>query len=238
MNQPTLPAEKSHQQTKLSLKASLFALGSGLLLGLSAPGIGAWPLAWVALIPALWACQQEASAKTRFIWGAILGACFGGLYYLWFFDLHPLSWLGFSEIESRLITLAGWLLLVTETALVIGGLFALYGRLKSGWPRMLLFPALWVLGFALLNLTPMALPWAQVEYTQAPLWPMRILAGLVGGSGLAAIIVFHQCIWAEWFQRSPLTRKQPWQLALPLMAPLFFGLLNAWPEPSLLHTKP
>jgi apolipoprotein N-acyltransferase len=222
---------------KNSLKPNLQMILCGLLLGLSAPGYSLWPLAWVALVPALLACQTQPSAKSRFGYGFSLGAAFAGLYYLWFFDLHPLAWLGFGEVESRLITLAGWLLLVMETAIVTGGLFAIYGRLRYGWQRIVLFPMLWVLGFAALNLTPMALPWAQIEYTQAGVWPMRLLAGILSGSGITALVILHNCLWAEWFQRKQNAPTFPklkaaW-IALPLLAPLIIGVLNTFSEPNL-----
>lgn len=45
----------------------------GLLLGLSAPGINLWPLAWVALIPALlWSARID-SKKRLFMGGFLLG---------------------------------------------------------------------------------------------------------------------------------------------------------------------
>jgi apolipoprotein N-acyltransferase len=213
----------------------------GMMLGLSAPGYGLWPLAWVALIPALVLCQQEPDAKARFWNGFCLGAAFGAMYYLWFFDLHPLAWLGFGDVASRLITLGGWLLLVMETALVSALLCLLYGQCKPGWPRAVLFPALWVFGFAALNLTPMALPWAQLEYTQARLWPMRLLVGAVSGSGVTALIVLHNSLWAQWLG-SKLTRHgnqgtvqtlTAWQKALPVLAPVLVGLMSALPEPDL-----
>jgi len=213
----------------------------GLLLGLAAPGYGLWPLTWVALIPALQACQTQPRAKLRFGYGFCVGALFAGLYYLWFFDLHPLAWLGFGELESRLITLAGWLLLMAETALIFGLLFALYGRLKAGWQRVILFPALWVLAFALLNLTPMALPWAQLEYTQAAIWPLRYVASILSGSGLAGLIVLHNCFWAEGealvqvFRRAFKQNEPLYKLIGALVFPMLIGLIALQPEPQWNH---
>ena len=213
----------------------------GLLLGLSAPGYGLWILAWVALIPALRVIQQANSRLNRFRLGCWLGAGFGALYYLWFFDLHPLSWLGFGEVESRLVTLAGWLLLTLETAGVVGLCMALSGILKAGWMRALLLPLLWVLCFALLNLTPLALPWGQLEYTQSTLWPMRLLASILGGSGVTILMVLNNSLWAAWLKSrvsKPAAGKITWQskikpVVFPLILPLLLGLLNQMPEPEL-----
>lgn len=161
------------------------------------------------------------------------------MYCLWFFDLHPLAWLGFSDIGSHLVTLAGWLLIATEGGLIAGILMLLYRHLPAGWSRVVLFPILWVFGFALLNCTPMALPWAYLEYTQASLWPIRWLAGWISGSGIAALMVLHNTLWAEQFRTRNLRDSSARQSAaqwLPVaLIPLLISGLQAVPPP---HPKP
>lgn len=214
----------------------------GLLLGLSAPGINLWPFAWLALIPALLASAGVDSKKYLFGGGFLLGFLYQGVYCLWFFDLHPLAWLGFSDIASRLVTLAGWLLIATEGGLIAGILMLLYRHLPTGRTRVVLFPILWVFGFALLNCTPMALPWAYLEYTQAHLWPIRWLAGWISGSGIAALVVLHNTWWAEHFRMktpssSPL--KYPAIQWLPVaIIPLLLGSLQASPPLPQSHSTP
>jgi apolipoprotein N-acyltransferase len=201
----------------------------GFLLGLSAPGINLWPMAWLALIPALMLSNRCTSLKTRFTGGYLLGFIYHGLYCLWFFDLHPLAWMGFGELESRLVTLAGWLLIAIEGGLISGLLMMLYPQLKPGLQRLLLFPLLWVFVFALLNCTPMALPWAYLEYTQASLWPIRWLAGWISGSGIAFLIVLHNVFWRWTFGNS----QQKWLLKVVqlFLFPLLMTILQFFPAP-------
>jgi apolipoprotein N-acyltransferase len=204
----------------------------GVLLGLSAPGFNAWWLAWLALIPALYWTQSEPSLKRLFWGGFLLGFFFQGTYCLWFFDLHPLTWLGFDELSSRLVTLAGWLLIGAEGGLLTGLLFLAYRRMENLRWRLIGFPLLWVFMFYLLNLTPMALPWGLLEYTQAPLASMRWLAATITGSGLTALIILHNTFWAEclrkWQGKWSVKQLALGSLILPL---LLFGWQHL-PEPK------
>lgn len=170
---------------------------SGLLLGLAAPGFGLWWLAWLALIPAFWWARRQETLKSVFAGGFGFGFAFQGLYCLWFFDLHPLTWLGFDEMGSRLVTLAGWLIIAVEGGLLCGMLLTAYRQMRSAWLRICVFPLLWVLAFALMNWTPMALPWGLLEYTQAGIWPLRAVAAVLGAAGVSWLVVLHNAIWAE-----------------------------------------
>ncbi len=223
------------------LSPKLRAVGCGLLLGLSAPGYGLWIFAWVAMIPALMVIWQAQSNAERFRLGCCMGAGFGGLYYLWFFDLHPLSWLGFGNIESRLVTLAGWLLLTLETAVVVGLSMFLNGTIQTKWLRISLLPFIWLLCFGLLNLTPLALPWAQLAFTQSTLWPMRLLAGAGGASVLTLLLVAHNTGWACWLANHKRTLQSRGENTLsklkpylgPLLLPLLVSMMTVLPEPQL-----
>lgn len=212
------------KQTRNPLWMGLF----GLLAGLSAPGYHLWFLAWLALIPAfLWA-YQCADTKQRALGGFLFGFCFQALYCLWFFDLHPLTWLGFDEVSSRLVTLAGWLLIATEGGILTGLFFMAYQKKIPASFRLFVFPILWIVLFLLLNITPMALPWGLLEYTQSGLWPMRWLAGIISGSGTACLLVFHNLLWAEAFIQCQHHPKRILRL-LPvgaLLIPIVISLLQ------------
>lgn len=206
----------------------------GTLTGLSAPGYNLWFLAWLALIPAfLWAYQCT-DTKKRALGGFLFGFCFQALYCLWFFDLHPLTWLGFDEVSSRLVTLAGWLLIAAEGGILTGLFFAAYQEKIPVVFRLLGFPLLWVALFLLLNITPMALPWGLLEYTQSSLWPMRWLAGSISGTGIACLLVFHNLLWAEALINYRYSANH-WVRLIPtgaLMIPLSLGLLKFLPSDS------
>lgn len=181
-----------------------FCLGMalvGALLGLSAPGYGCWCLAWLAIAPALVFTYQTKSMKTIALGGFLYGFCFQALYCLWFLDLHPLTWLGFTEIGSRLITFAGWLLIAAEGGILCLVFFLAAKRLRTAIARLILIPVVWTFLFGLLNLTPLALPWGLLEYTQSALWPMRWLAGHIGNTGMTMLLVFYNTLLAEGLKR-------------------------------------
>ena len=200
----------------------------GVLLALSAPGYNLWPLAWLALIPALAWTRQPKSAREIFNGSFWHGFAYHGAFCLWFFDLHPLTWYGFSEWGSRLVTLAGWLIIAVEGGLLGGLLMLAYRKLRTDSARLLLFPPMWVLGFALLNCTPMALPWALLENSQAGLWPMRALAHFLGGSGIAALLIFHNVLWEVSIAKKWLI-AQAGRLLLPLALPVLITALILFP---------
>lgn len=208
----------------------------GALLGFSAPGYAFSWLAWLALIPALLWAYQCGSINRRLAGGFWFGFCFQALYCLWFFDLHPLTWLGFDEVSSRLVTVAGWLLIGIEGGLLTALFFATCQLRLPTLFRVIGLPILWLCLFSLLNATPMALPWGLLEYTQAHLWPARWLAGLAGGKSITLFLLLHNAAWAEFFLRkSQASRWKSMPLALTaLLVPLtlHFAPLTSPNEPS------
>lgn len=65
------------------VRSYLLAAVSGLLLTASFPPFGAWPLAWVALIPLLWAVVAAPDAKAAANLGAVAGLVFYGISLHW-----------------------------------------------------------------------------------------------------------------------------------------------------------
>jgi apolipoprotein N-acyltransferase len=217
----------------------------GVLSGLGAPGYASlwgfktlsslgfpfWLLPWLAFIPLLsWAGLQKRRGLAA-LGGFWVGCLYGGLYQVWFFDLHPLAWLGFGELESRLVTLLGWLLLSMEVGVLMATLFWLYRLLRFGWLRCLLVPPLWVLAFACLNATPVSLPWALLENTQMTFPAMRSLAHVLTGSGLCTVMVLSQAFWSSWAARGQSFAQQSKKRLLIAMVLAAFPplLLVVWP---------
>ncbi len=207
----------------------------GLLLGLSAPGYSQWWLAWLAIAPALLWAYQCPTFKQRAWGGFWFGFCFQAVYCLWFFDLHPLTWLGFDELSSRLVTLAGWLLISTEGGLLTSLFFGLADPQKPFLWRLIGLPLAWIGLFYLLNATPLALPWGLLEYTQAGLWPMRWLASHLGGLGITLLVIFYAVLLAENLRApkaDPLKTKNSLKNLGLLCLPALLALLNTSPEPT------
>ncbi len=213
----------------------------GLLLGLSAPGYNQWWLAWLAIAPALLWAYQCPTFKQRAWGGFWFGFCFQAVYCLWFFDLHPLTWLGFDELSSRLVTLAGWLLIGTEGGLLTSAFFGLADPKKPFLWRLFGLPFAWVSLFYLLNATPLALPWGLLEYTQAGLWPMRWLASHGGGWLITALLIFFSVLLAESIHSAKAGRLKTSSHLTTLCLLCLPGLpamLNTLPEPQIVAHVP
>ena len=78
------------------------AVVSGLLLGLAFPPVDVWPLAWIALVPLLWALQREKGRKRAFLMGGVTGTI------MFLLVLYPLVsahlWSGWEAVEKTEIS--------------------------------------------------------------------------------------------------------------------------------------
>jgi apolipoprotein N-acyltransferase len=174
---------------------------NGVLLGFSAPGFGLWWLAWIALIPLFKWLQEQSGFGRACLGGLFFGLGYAGTYCGWLIDLHPLDWMGFSIPASLLTAVLTWLLVTVTSALIFSLLFGIYSRYTSGLFRLVVFPVLWVVLGSLLFRFELTMPWALLEYTQAPLILMRQLAGLFGFSGIVSLLlVFYNVLWAQYWQ--------------------------------------
>jgi len=188
-------------------------LPGGMLFACCAPGLNAWWLAWVGLIPLLRWADNAGSRRSVLLGGFCFGLMFQGVYCGWLFSLHPLTWLGFTGWASGLIVWLVWLLVAVQGGLLTSGLLWLYRWLRPGPLRLILFPCGWVLTFSLQHLTPLALPWALLEYTQAGLPLMRALAAWGHDAAWVSLaLLAHNVFWAQRSIRVPLAG-----LLLPLL---------------------
>ncbi len=188
----------------------------GLLLALSAPGMmpGGFILAWIIPGMMIMSWQAAKSVKQAFKLGFMMGFFYFALYCFWFLSIVPLAWMGFSDVGGWAVAIAGWLLLAFEGGLLLGGL-AIVSRYLIQWLNpiknklipedrvivvlrsslaTLLISLAWVGGFALLNLSPLTLSWPLLEYSQAGFLLMRELAGYIGGSGLALVMIMFSVL--------------------------------------------
>ena len=123
-------------------------------MGLTVAPVGAWLLAWIALVP-LWViiltsakrknqsppAPSSPSAPPALFWG--IG--FHGVALFWITGIHPMTWLGVPWLPSLLITLFCWGFIS-----VLGGVFvsiwaAVMVRLagQKPWLRVLIGTAVW-----------------------------------------------------------------------------------------------
>ncbi|MEW6378876.1 MAG: apolipoprotein N-acyltransferase [bacterium] len=149
---------------KLSIQHICLALLSGGLLTLAFPRFNISILAWVGLVPLLFALERASSLRSSFALGWICGlAYFGGTLY-WVAETmavygHIVLW------QSVLISLA----LVSYLSLYIGGFALLRNWLRRFFPPMLalvIAPLIWTsLEFLRAHLLT-GFPWSTLGYSQ------------------------------------------------------------------------
>jgi apolipoprotein N-acyltransferase len=168
--------------------AYLLALASGLIMRLPFPRFNCWWLAWIGLVPLLYALQQR-KAKSGFYIGLLFGFAF---YYTNVFWLNSLT--RFNPF--------------VPIGIVIAGLYlALYGAL-FGWaathllrhlPRcgFLVIPAAWVVLEYVRTLGVFAFPWAFLSASQHNNLVAIQIADITGTYGTSFLIVLVNAVIAE-----------------------------------------
>ena len=204
----------------LILRLGLVGLG-GLGMGLTSAPVGAWPLAWVTLVP-LWValCQPPLAAKKRralglairdgFLWGWL----YGGVTVHWLWFLHPLTWMGVPWLISLAIAAFAWGVVAITGGLWIGAWAGLFVACRlwfktpelglARWggiiQRLLLGLGLWV-GLDTL-MQQGILYWPSLAFTQSPVNLAALhLSRLSGPATVSAAIVLANGLLAEaWLQ--------------------------------------
>ncbi len=183
-----------------------FAIFSGLLLWLSHPSPGLWPLAWVGLTPLI-VCIWEATGPRQ---AAVRGYLFGWAYLAptWYWTgLTIVGWTG-SPI--------GWaaLLLLTLLAAIFYALWATaawwIARRTTGAWRIIGTATAWVLMEWLRSVGTLSVPWAQVCYTQYRVIPIIQIAEVTGALGVSFLILLFNGSIAESWQRRHEPRSRRW----------------------------
>ncbi|MBK9146004.1 MAG: apolipoprotein N-acyltransferase [Candidatus Melainabacteria bacterium] len=198
------PAKKGAPLKVLSVKEIVICALSGAVLGLAAPGINLWYIAWFGLAPLLLLIVSSKSGFTATARGFIFGTCFNLVYLNWYLGLQPLDWLGFNWWQGWLMACAAWLIVSMHQGILIG-LFALASylipvcesylprKISGVWriPAFLLFPGLWVLILNKLGNAPsmLGVPWSMLEYTQYQQTQVIQVASIIGGIGVGFLIV-------------------------------------------------
>jgi len=172
-------------------QAQGFALGSGLLLYLAFPGgTGFWPLAWIALVPLLWAVRDVEPGRA-----ARLGLLTGMVHYV-----SLLYWivivLGKYGNLAWWISIPGLLLL----ALYMSCYLALFSAVISWlWKRqefglVWIGPLLWVALDFVRSFLFSGFPWQDLGYSQYKSLLLIQTADLTGHYGITFLIVLVNCL--------------------------------------------
>ena len=159
----------------------LAAVATGVLLALAFPGPDLGPVAFVALVPLLLAAEAARPRRAGAL-GYLAGVVFFGIHLWWIGDF--LRWTG-------AVAWLAWGALTAVEALFLAAFFALVPATRRlGRWRLLLLPCCWAaLELARAHLPLGGFPWGMLALSQHGGGPLLPLARVVGGSGLAAVIV-------------------------------------------------
>ena len=163
----------------------LVSASSGLLLALSFPPYGLWPLAPVA-VAGLTLTVAGRKARAGFGYGFITGLVFFGVLVRWISVIGNDAWLGLTIYSALWIGLVGW-----GSAIVM--------RLP-GWPIWI--AVLWTATEALRDRIPLGgWPWGRLGFSQSES-PMLALAWLGGAPLLTTTVAFLGGLlagsWVAW----------------------------------------
>jgi apolipoprotein N-acyltransferase len=179
--------------TRLHLGLSLL---SAVLLFVSVPTFGAWPLMWVALVPAIEVALAAPTPKRAFLWGWLTGFVANAVAFYWMDGL--LERFGhMSPVEA--LPIVG--LLVAYQGLAFG--FFSWGvrraRDRSGLPLALLAPLVMV---TIELVMPQIFPY-YLAIAQAFVPRVIQIADLTGPLGVTALMLaFNGVCWDAWSARA------------------------------------
>jgi apolipoprotein N-acyltransferase len=164
--------------------------GAALAAAFPAPDIG--PLALLALVPLLLVVETMRPRLAGAL-GYVAGLTFFGLHLLWIAEF--LSWTGG-------VAWLAWGALSATQAVFVAVFFALVPATRRLGPlRLLVLPACWATLELLRAHQPLGgFPWGLLALTQHDAGPLLPLARVVGGYGLAAVIVAVNLAAAFWLR--------------------------------------
>src|SRR4029453_14853611 len=154
---------------------------TGALLAAAFPALDLGPLALVALVPLLLAVETVRPRYAAAL-GYLAGLTFFGLHLLWIAQFlswtGPVAWLAWGALSAvQAAAFAAFFALVPAT------------RPLGAW-RLLVLPAAWAVLELLRAYHPIGgFPWGLLALSQHDTEPLLPLARVVGGFGLAAVIV-------------------------------------------------
>jgi apolipoprotein N-acyltransferase len=218
----------------------LAALGSGAVLAIALPLVvqpislreidpAGWLeiVAWVGLVPALWALERASGAGEAFRLGLAAGLAYFFAAIHWV--SHAMTAFGGLSLPVALLGLG---FLVLYMAVHWGAAFAVSFtvRRRLGWPLWMHLPLVWTAFELSRNYLLTGFPWANLGYTQVRTLPIAQLASLTGVYGIAFLVVLVNAVALEagsaLVERRPLPRRLLAGTAALLAAVAGFGLVR------------
>jgi apolipoprotein N-acyltransferase len=175
------------------------ALATGAALAAAFPAADVGALALVALVPLLLATETLRPRQAATL-GYLAGLTFFGLHLLWIAQF--LSWTG-------AVAWLAWGALSAVQAVFVAAFFALVPATRplGAW-RLAVLPACWaVLELVRAHHPIGGFPWGLLATSQHDAGPLLPLARVVGGFGLAAVIVAVNLAVAFWLRAVAASRR-------------------------------
>jgi apolipoprotein N-acyltransferase len=168
------------------------AVATGVALAAAFPAADIGPLALLALVPLL-LVTETARPRSAGALGYLAGLTFFGLHLLWIAQF--LSWTGW-------VAWLAWGALSAIEAVFVAAFFALVPATRRLGPlRLLVLPACWATLELLRAHQPLGgFPWGLLALTQHDGGLLLPLARVIGGYGLAAVIVAVNLATAFWLR--------------------------------------
>ncbi len=193
----------------------VLAVLSGFLTALAFPKFNLFFLAWVCLVPLLFALVRKKPARA-FLLGFVSGFVYYAILLYWIPSV-PAHYGNLSPILSLLI----YFLLVTLMALFWAGFCFLWAKIRRSFPRwtLLLAPFIWVVQEYAAGYLFTGFPWGLLGYSQVKNLPYLQVASVTGVYGLSFLLVLLQSLFVL-----SITTKKRLPFFLGLAAVLFVHL--------------
>ncbi len=162
----------------------LLASASGVLLVLGFPLFNIYPVAWIALVPLLFALRHKNSRSSFF-----LGLLAGFVYFL-----GTLYWVYHSMYYYGGVPLVFSILLLILLSLILSlytGIFSMlfnFISLHSSVPALLTVPVLWVTLEYIRTYALTGFPWSILGYSQYTFLPLIQIADITGIYGVSFLV--------------------------------------------------
>ncbi len=192
-----------------TLRDKMFAfmppVAAGILVALSFPGAGLYPLAWFAFVPLLLSIWQK-DWKSAFKSGFVFGICyfFGTLYWI-YHSINHFGGISFLASIALVFLLCAYLSIFTA---VFSSLFSLAYQ-KTALPALCIAPVLWVtLEFAR-SYALTGFPWSSIGYSQYRFLPLIQVADITGIYGISFILLALNGAFADLLLTKKRLAKMP-----------------------------
>lgn len=186
----------------LALPTSLLiAAGAGALLFLAFPPVGAWPLAFVALVPLLWLLADAGPARGFWL-GLAFGLAFHGATLYWILRFGEMAWVALMIVSALWVGLFGALAPITRRA---GRPVVTMLAIASAWTVLEWAKSMWPLG---------GFTWGTIGISQADNGATVRLATLAGVWGVTFAVVATNAAIALVLRGDARGRSTAWVMGL------------------------